>query len=252
MPAAPPKPSNWHKCLRYLLVFAASAGIGVGVVYHSVARQLPDIAPLAEAAATHRYDRPDGILPDPAVPQDEIPEVLFNAVIAIEDRRFYEHDGLDWWGIMRAIVSNVRERDFVEGGSSITQQLAKNLYLSPDRTWQRKVSEILLARRIEQLLDKEEILAYYLNRVYFGSQAYGIGAAARIYFNKPASQLTLPEAALLAGLLQAPSLYTPHINPTVARDRRNLVLQVMADNQLISQAEAETAIATPLNVVPLP
>lgn len=240
-----------HRCLRYGVLTVAAIGLGLVGVYQGFARQLPDVTPLVAAAASDRYDRPDGILPNPPVPDEAIPTVLYEAVIAIEDRRFYDHGGLDGVGILRAIVNNVRERDFVEGGSSITQQLAKNLYLTHERTWQRKVAEIILARRIEQHLEKQEILAYYLNRVYFGSQAYGVGAASRIYFDKPTERLTLAEAALLAGLLQAPSFYSPHVNPDIARDRRNLVLQVMAAEGSISSDEATAALALPLRITPL-
>jgi penicillin-binding protein 1A len=139
----------------------------------------------------------------------------------------------------------------VEGGSTITQQLAKNLYLTPEQSWQRKLREAVLATKLESILTKREILAYYLNRVYFGSGAYGIGAAAAVYFDKPIDDLDLAEVALLAGILQAPSLYSPHNNPTLAQKRRDLVLQVMADAGVISKADAATAIATPISIVPL-
>ena len=233
---------------RWVVALAGATTLAFGGVYWWLDHRLPDVTPLEGAVATGLFDQPPGILPNPPVDIDDIPAVMFDATIAIEDRRFYQHNGVDFLGVVRAIVSNIQAQDFQQGGSSITQQLAKNLYLSPERTWQRKLSETLLAHQIEQLLDKDEILTYYLNRVYFGSQAYGIGAAARIYFNTPVSQLTLPEAALLAGLLQAPSVYSPHVNPGLARDRRNVVLQAMADNDFITQQEADAAIATPVTV----
>lgn len=214
-------------------------------------RSLPSVLPLEAGVESGQFDRPDGILPNPPVEVDRLPEVMVNAVVAIEDRRFYQHGGVDWPGIVRAAIANVAAGALREGGSSITQQLAKNLYLSPERTWQRKLKEIVLAREIESVLTKSEIVAYYLNRIYFGSNAYGIGAAAEVYFDKPAEHLTLGEAALLAGLLPAPSVYSPHVNPDIARMRRDLVLEEMVENGFISPAAAAAAKTLSLRVVPL-
>jgi penicillin-binding protein 1A len=145
----------------------------------------------------------------------------------VEDRRFYDHFGIDPIGLARAMYSNVRARRWVQGGSTITQQLAKNLFLTPDKKLKRKVQEAVLALMIEYQHSKNEILTSYLNRVYFGSGAYGIDAAARTYFGKGAREVTLWEGAVLAGLLKAPSRFSPSANPKLARDRAKTVLKAM-------------------------
>lgn len=154
---------------------------------------------------------------------------LVQAVVAIEDRRFYSHWGVDPWGIMRAMAANVMHRGVRQGGSTITQQLAKMLFLTPERSFKRKAKEALLALYLDYKYDKDTLLAAYLNRAYFGAGAYGVDAAAQIYFNKSARQLDLPQAAMLAGLLKAPSTYSPFNNPTLAAQRTKIVLQAMID-----------------------
>ncbi len=144
------------------------------------------------------------------------------AVVAIEDRRFYSHFGFDPIGFSRAMLRNVTAGRMVQGGSTLTQQLAKNLFLKPDRTLERKVQEVLLALWLEQKYSKDEILEMYLNRVYFGSNSYGVEAASRRYFNKSAKNVSLPEAALLAGLLKAPSRLSPANDPKAASARAEL------------------------------
>lgn len=178
----------------------------------------------------------------PFVPLDLLPRHVIDAVVATEDRRFFEHSGLDPIGILRAIFANIRAGRTVQGGSTLSQQLAKNLFLSPDRTLGRKAEELLLALWLEMRLPKTDILELYLNRVYFGGGAYGIEAAARRYFDKPASQLKLSEAAVLAGLLKAPSKYSPHASPGLARSRARLVLKRMLAAGYIGE-EAEIAAA---------
>ncbi len=168
-----------------------------------------------------------------------------NAVIAIEDRRFYSHFGIDPIGFTRAMATNLVKRRFVQGGSTLTQQLAKNLFLKPDRTLERKVQEVLLAFWIEHKYSKNQILEMYLNRVYFGSGAYGVEAASRRYFNKPARDVTLAEAALLAGLLKAPSRLSPARDPIAASERAQLVLAAMRDQNMIGDKELKVAINTP-------
>ena len=177
----------------------------------------------------------------------EIPETLKQAFIAIEDHRFEEHQGLDYQGIMRAAVSNLVARDVVEGGSTITQQLARIVYFDQARSLDRKLKEMRMAQKIEQDLNKEQILERYLNLVYLGSGAYGVADAAWIYFSKPLKELTLPEMAMLAGLPPAPSEYSPFVNPQAAKERRDLVLQKMLEKGDITEAQAQDAIATPLN-----
>lgn len=157
----------------------------------------------------------------------ELPPYVSAAVLSIEDRRFYDHFGIDPIGLGRAMLANIEARRWVQGGSTITQQLAKNLFLTPDKTLRRKGQEALMALWIERKFTKDEILSAYLNRVYFGSGAYGIDAAARTYFGKPAQDITLWESAVLAGLLKAPSRYSPSSNPALARGRAKVVIGAM-------------------------
>jgi penicillin-binding protein 1A len=167
------------------------------------------------------------------------------AVVAIEDRRFYSHFGIDPIGLTRAMATNAMAGKFVQGGSTVTQQLAKNLFLSPDRTIGRKVQEVLLAFWLERKYTKDQILEMYLNRVYFGSGSYGVEAASRRYFNKSARDVSLPEAALLAGLLKAPSRLSPARNPKLAEERSQLVLAAMRDQRMVSDREMTTAMTAP-------
>ena len=172
---------------------------------------------------------------------DEFPKVLKDATVAIEDRRFYQHEGIDYEGIVRAGVQNLVNQKTVQGGSTITMQLARNLYISSERTYERKIREAKVAEEIENEHSKEWILDKYLNTVPYGTvggqSAIGAKAAARIYFNKRLGQLTLREAALLAGLPQAPSLYSPLRSPGAAKARRNDVLREMARSRMITQRD---------------
>ena len=170
---------------------------------------------------------------------------LPEAVVAIEDRRFYSHFGVDPIGFARAMVANVMSGRLVQGGSTITQQLAKNLFLTPDRTIERKVQEVLLALWLERKYTKEQILEMYLNRVYLGSGSYGVAAASRRYFNKSAKEVTLPEAALIAGLLKAPSRLSPARDPKAASERAQLVLAAMRDQGMIGDKELNFAMKQP-------
>lgn len=176
------------------------------------------------------------------VPLDLLPQHVIDAVIATEDRRFYDHSGLDPLGLLRAAFANMRAGRYAQGGSTISQQLAKNLFLSPERTLWRKAEELLLALWLEVRMSKAEILELYLNRVYFGGGAYGIDAAAHRYFGKPSAQLKLAEAAVLAGLLKAPSKYSPNSSPGLARSRARVVLKSMLAAGFIGE-EAELAAA---------
>jgi penicillin-binding protein 1A len=173
---------------------------------------------------------------------DKLPAYLPEALLATEDRRFYEHFGLDPRGLLRAMITNLRAGHLVQGGSTITQQLAKNVFLTPDRTIRRKGQEVLLALWLEQTLSKRQILTLYLNRVYFGAGTYGVEAAARKYFGKSASQVTPFEAAMLAGMVKAPSRYNPLADPKAAADRAKLVLNSMVDAGFMSDGEAASAI----------
>ena len=178
-----------------------------------------------------------GIWQDDAIPLDEIPETLIKAVLATEDARFYEHFGLDLQGTARAMVENLRAKNVVQGGSSITQQLAKNLFLTPERTLRRKMNEAFMALWIEFRLTKNEILKLYLDRSYLGGGTYGVEAAAQYYFGKSVRDVNLSEAAMLAGLFKAPSTYAPHINIDAARNRARVVLYRMLDVGYISQGQ---------------
>ncbi|WP_072370725.1 PBP1A family penicillin-binding protein [Hyphomicrobium sp. NDB2Meth4] len=175
------------------------------------------------------------------VPIGMLPHYVADAVIATEDQRFYDHHGVDPFGMLRAAFINLREGRTVQGGSTLTQQLAKNLYLTSDRTFARKLEEFTLALWLEMKLSKEDILELYLNRVYLGSGAYGIDAAARRYFRKSARDLTLAEAAMIAGLLKAPSRYSPLSNPALARTRARLVLSQMEDVGSITEEQEHQA-----------
>jgi penicillin-binding protein 1A len=177
---------------------------------------------------------------DDYAPLDLLPRHVIDAVLSTEDRRFYSHHGIDPLGLIRAGFTNLRARKFVQGGSTLTQQLAKNLYLTSDRTFARKLEELALAVWLEARLSKSDILELYLNRVYLGSGTYGIDAAARRYFGKPAQKLTLAEAAIIAGLLKAPSKYSPLASPDAATARARLVLAAMLRNGSIT-ADEETA-----------
>ncbi|ESZ45488.1 transglycosylase domain-containing protein [Mesorhizobium sp. RSR565B] len=185
-----------------------------------------------------------------AVGLHEMSPYIPEAVIAIEDRRFYSHFGIDPIGLSRAMVTNVLGRRFSQGGSTLTQQLAKNLFLKPDRTLERKVQEVLLALWLEHKHTKDQILEMYLNRVYFGSGAYGVEAASRRYFGKSARDVTLSEAALLAGLLKAPSRLSPARDPKAAEERSQLVLAAMRDEGKISAKELASAMSAPATRAP--
>lgn len=173
---------------------------------------------------------------------DELPPALPLAVLAAEDRRFYRHFGLDPIGIGRAAVANIIAGGIVQGGSTITQQAAKNLFLTPDRTLKRKVQELLLALWLERKFSKDQILAIYLNRAYFGAGTYGVDAAARKYFDKPASRVSTYQAAMLAGLLKAPSRYNPLADVDRAVARTRVVLARMVDAGFLSDAEVQAAL----------
>jgi penicillin-binding protein 1A len=193
-----------------------------------------------------------GEMPGANVALKDLPSYLPKAFIAIEDRRFYSHHGIDPWGILRAAVTNVLHRGVSQGGSTLTQQLAKNLFLTQERTFQRKLQEVELALWLERKHSKNEILELYLNRVYFGSGAYGVEAAAQRYFGKSAKHVTIAEAAMLAGLVKSPSRLAPNRNPEGAEHRAQTVLTAMAEAKFITEAQAQASIGHPsYNVKPV-
>src|SRR5580698_9935342 len=179
------------------------------------------------------------------VPLRDLPDYVPKAFVAIEDRRFYSHHGIDPWGILRAGMRDVLHRGAAQGGSTITQQLAKNLFLTQERTITRKLQEAVLALWLEHKFSKAQILDLYLNRVYFGAGAYGVEAAAQRYFGKSARQLTIPEAAMLAGLVQSPSRLAPTRNPDGAERRAELVIDAMVDQRMISPEAGKLALVHP-------
>nr|WP_245867873.1 biosynthetic peptidoglycan transglycosylase [Sporomusa silvacetica] len=176
----------------------------------------------------------------------DTPLALQQAIIAVEDSRFYHHVGFDIEGILRATLVNVQTGSYIEGGSTITQQLVKNLFLSQERTLGRKVEEFVLAIDIELRYSKEDILEMYLNTIYFGSGAYGIGEASTIYFGKPPFHLNLAECAMVAGLPNAPSLTSPYVDFAAAKQRQAVVLAAMSRNSYIGPAQAQEAKLTPI------
>ncbi len=180
----------------------------------------------------------------------EMPPLITKAFIAAEDRRFYKHKGVDMWGISRALINNFQKRRVIQGGSTITQQLARTVFLSQDRTLTRKLKEAALAYKLERQLSKQEIIEQYLNNVYLGSGAYGIADAAWIYFTKPPQLLNLQEIALIAGLPPAPSFYSPLVNPDLSLKRRTIVLNKMFNEGFISKKQFSSALNSPLNLKP--
>ncbi|MDP3737082.1 MAG: penicillin-binding protein 1A, partial [Hyphomonadaceae bacterium] len=194
---------------------------------------------VAEFATQHRV----------YVPSEELPDQLIQAFISAEDKEFFEHSGINLWGIFRGTVINAVQGKRMTGGSTITQQVVKNMLVGSERSLDRKVREAVLAMRIEKQLTKEEILELYMNEIYLGGRSYGVGAASLNYFGKSLSQLTLSEAALMAGLPQAPGRANPYSNPEAAVERRNYVLGRMLANGYIDKAAADAAIAEPLTLV---
>jgi penicillin-binding protein 1A len=230
------------------LVIAVALGLGAAFSYYSAA--IPD--PLAlrqkeKAPVVRILARDRSVLAErggaaPYVPIDLLPRHLVDAVLAIEDRRFFSHWGVDPVGLARAIVSNYEAGRVVQGGSTITQQLAKNIILNSERSLARKLEELLLALWLETRLSKPDILELYLNRVYFGAGVYGVEAAARRFFEKSARELTLGESAVLAGLLKAPSRYSPAWNPALARERGQMVLAKMVEAGFVAPADGQLAV----------
>ena len=243
-------------CLKLFIgLFLCGLIIGIaGYSYYS--KDLPDVATLKDV----RLQTPMQVLSKDGeliavfgerrripLKYDQIPPVVVNAVIATEDARFHEHFGIDPIGIVRAMYVGLKQKGFSQGGSTITQQVAKNFFLTPEKSISRKVKEMIIAIRMEQELSKDEIMALYLNMINFGSRAYGIAAASFTFFGKTPDQLTIDEAALLAGLPNAPSAFNPISHPDKALIRRNWVLGRMLDQSYITQAEYDEAIKKPLN-----
>lgn len=221
-------------------------------------RNLPDVRVLRSyvpTETTHIYDIKGKLLSSihgeanrEVVPLDKVSPELKRAVIAIEDSHFYSHHGINPIGVVRAFMANLEQGRTVEGGSTLTMQLVKNLFLSPKRAFSRKVAEGVLALRLEQILGKDQILEMYLNQVYWGHNTYGIETASESYFGKHASELNLAESAMMAGLIQAPENYSPFVNYKLAKQRQLTVLRRMRDLQWITPQEEEAARKQPLKL----
>jgi len=181
----------------------------------------------------------------------DISPYMVEATLAIEDKRFYRHFGIDPIGLARAVWVNVKALDADQGASTLTQQLARNLFLSHERTWTRKIKEAMYALQLEMAFTKDDILAMYLNQIYFGHGAYGVQAASQLYFGKDAADLTLSESALLAGVMKSWKYYSPHMDYDRSKSRQRLILQAMADQGEITAAQAEAAYGEPLKLLPL-
>ncbi|MBZ9789730.1 penicillin-binding protein [Rhizobium sp. 3T7] len=241
-----------RRIVYWCIVFGIWAGIGVAglVVYYGSRMPSASTWAIPERPPNVKITAVDGsVLANrgttggEALALEDMSPYIPEAIVAIEDRRFYSHFGVDPLGLARAFVTNLTAGHMVQGGSTLTQQLAKNLFLSPDRTLERKVQEVLLALWLEQKYTKDQILAMYLNRVFFGSNAYGVEAASRRYFNKSARDVNLGEAALLAGLVKAPSRLSPARDPEAANARAQVVLQTMRDQGYITDDEVKTAMS---------
>jgi len=246
----------WIKTAFVFILSAILLAIACIVIFNLlVARQ--DVSRLEEPlpASTIVYDQNNTevlrLSPSKSEPvtYDSLPKPLIEAVVAVEDKRFFEHSGTDLQGISRALLTNLSSGRTVQGASTITQQLAKNVFLTQERTWSRKWKELLLAQKIERNYSKQQIITYYLNQIYFGEGAWGIKKAADIYFGVPVNKLTLSQSALLAGIIKAPSALSPYRHPEEATARRNVVLQLMKDQGKIDQATYAASIAEPLHLL---
>jgi penicillin-binding protein 1A len=251
--------SSPRRYMTYVILVTGAAmisGASVGFLL-ALTHDLPQIQGLQTfkpAAITRIYSADKELLAErftekrEPVPLNVMPDDLKEAILATEDNLFYEHPGVNLKSILRAIIRNIQAGEYVEGASTITQQLAKTLFLTPRKSVMRKLKEAFLALQIERRYTKDEILELYLNQVYFGSGAYGVEAAAQIFFGKPVQDLTLAECALIAGMPKSPSRYSPLINPSLALKRRAVVLQQMARTGLITPQELQAATAAPLHL----
>jgi len=242
------------KLIIIFTVFSIIVGTFTGG-YLAISRGIPSIEEMKQykpEAGTKIYADDDVLIGELKVekgifvPINKIPEHMINSVIAVEDSRFWRHKGIDYLAIARAVIKDILYVGLKEGGSTITQQLAKVMFLTPEKTLKRKLREAALAIKIEKSLDKKEILELYLNKIYFGHGAYGVEMASRIYFGKSVKDITLPEAALIAGLIKAPSLYSPYNDLTKAKERQQIVLSRMEEEGFIKMSEKDDALKQPV------
>ena len=254
---------SWKRALRIgaaIATLGLFAGIAVVVglfSYYGSDPKLPNLSrldtyrPKQLTRVLDRNGAPIGELGSEkrtVVPYDAIPKLLINAVVSAEDADYFQHGGLNYRGMVRALLEDVLRGRRAQGGSSITQQVVKNLVLSPERTMRRKVQEIILARQLSEKLSKEEVLALYLNQIYYGHGRYGCEEAARYFFGKSVRDINLAEAALLAGLPQSPERLSPRKHPDAAKTRQRYVLGQMAAHGYIEQATADRLAAEPIRL----
>lgn len=244
-----------HTLLKFVLILIVLGGLAfLGMSYY-FEKTLPDVealktvqmqVPLRIYSADGKLIAEFGEKRRTPVPLSAVPKLLTEALIATEDQRFYEHHGVDIWGLFRASLELITTGKKSQGGSTLTMQVARNFFLTRKKTFARKIHEILLALKISHELNKDTVLELYLNEVYFGSRAYGVAAAAQIYYGKSLNQLTLGEMAMIAGLPQAPSAVNPIVNPAAAKDRRQHVLQRMLEQGYITQKQYDEANNEPI------
>jgi penicillin-binding protein 1A len=244
---------RWVLPLAFAVVVGAVAGVGVAAAIH-----MPRVEALADfqpGQISRLHDREGEVFATFArqrrvlLEEGEVPEVLRQALVAVEDSNFYQHGGIDLAAIIRAELANIRAGEIVEGAGTLTMQLARELFLTRERTWRRKIEEALLAVELEKSYTKPQILTLYMNMVNLGHGNYGMASAARYFFDKDVGELTLPEAATLAGIVQAPSRMSPYRRPELVKERRDHVLSRMLAEGFIDRPEYERAVATPLLVV---
>ena len=236
-------------------VLCASAVLAAGFLLYLRVQPLP---PFSFSQSTELLDAKGELIDSfhggtgrHIVPLKDISPHMIKATLAIEDKRFYRHFGIDPRGLARAVWVNLKTLDADQGASTLTQQLARNLFLTHEKTWVRKIKEAMLAIQLEMSFSKDDILAMYLNQIYFGHGAYGIEAASELYFGKSAKDLTLAESAMLAGVMKSWKYYSPHMDYERSKERQKLVLTVMAEQGVISQAEAKAAYEEDLSILPL-
>ena len=244
-----------HPLFALLLVLIMALPIGFYGLYLFIAPSLPDIAQLKSAPVAiplQVYSKDNKLIGEfgekisRPVSYDEIPPLMVNAFLAAEDSSFFTHNGVSFKGLGRAVTEALQSGSGQSGGSTITMQVAKNFYLSPERTLKRKLTEIFLARKIEQNLNKQEIFTLYVNKIFLGQHAYGIAAAAKVYYHKPLKDLTIAEMAMIAGLPKAPTKYNPVNDPDRAIERRNWIIGRMLQLGFINQAQYQENINAPL------
>ncbi|HAJ95444.1 MAG TPA: hypothetical protein DCP02_04330 [Actinobacteria bacterium] len=249
-------------CLRGFLIFAAAAivliiGIAaiIALTYINSLPTLEELSPSPIAQTSKVYDLDGNLITEfhaeenrEIIPFSSMSDNIINAIVSVEDKRFYEHQGVDYRRIVGAAIADIRAGELAEGASTITQQVVKNIYFSHEKTWRRKINEALIAIQLERNYTKDKLLEMYLNTIYFGTGTYGIEKASEVYFGKDASDLSIPEAALLAGMVQAPEVYSPFNNMESAKYRRDHVLKMMYDQGFIDSSQYMNSLGVPIQI----